>query len=109
MNVMKQIRVYHIDAFTKNPFEGNPAGVIPDASDLTETQMQKIANELNLPESAFLQPPTNPKADFRVRYFTPQEEINFCGHATVGSAWLLATEYGWGEKADHIVFETMWD
>jgi trans-2,3-dihydro-3-hydroxyanthranilate isomerase len=106
MNVMKQIRVCHIDAFTKNPFEGNPAGVVPDASDLTETQMQKIANELNLPESAFLQPSANPEADFRVRYFTPQEEINFCGHATVGSAWLLATEYGWAEKADHIIFET---
>jgi trans-2,3-dihydro-3-hydroxyanthranilate isomerase len=106
MNVMKQIRVYHIDAFTKNPFEGNPAGVVPDASGLTVTQMQKIANELNLPESAFLQPSTNPKANFRVRYFTPQEEINFCGHATVGSAWLLATEYGWAEKADYVVFET---
>jgi trans-2,3-dihydro-3-hydroxyanthranilate isomerase len=105
MNV-KKIRVYHIDAFSKNPFEGNPAGVVPDASDLTEIQMQRIANELNLPESAFLQPSTDPKANFRVRYFTPQEEINFCGHATVGSAWLLATEYGWAEKGDHIVFET---
>jgi trans-2,3-dihydro-3-hydroxyanthranilate isomerase len=103
---MKQIRVYHIDAFTQNPFEGNPAGVVPDASDLTLAQMQKIANELNLPESAFLLPPTDPKADFRVRYFTPQEEINFCGHATIGSAWLLASEYGWAEKADHIIFET---
>lgn len=103
---MKKIRVYHIDAFTKNPFEGNPAGVVPDASHLTVTQMQQIANELNLPESAFLLPPTIPKADFRVRYFTPQEEINFCGHATVGSAWLLATEYGWAEKADRIIFET---
>ncbi|MBP1967183.1 PhzF family phenazine biosynthesis protein [Paenibacillus aceris] len=103
---MKQIRIYHIDSFTQNPFEGNPAGVIPEASGLTVTQMQKIANELNLPESAFLLPPTDPKADFRVRYFTPLEEINFCGHATVGSAWLLANEYGWAEKADQIVFET---
>jgi PhzF family phenazine biosynthesis protein len=103
---MKQIKVYHIDAFTQNPFEGNPAGVVPDASNLTLTQMQKIANELNLPESAFLLPPTDPKADFRVRYFTPQEEINFCGHATIGSAWLLASEYGWAEKDDHIIFET---
>lgn len=103
---MKQVRIYHVDAFTQNPFEGNPAGVVPDASDLTLAQMQRVANELNLPESAFLLPPTNPKADFRVRYFTPHEEINFCGHATVGSAWLLATEYGWAEKADQIIFET---
>jgi trans-2,3-dihydro-3-hydroxyanthranilate isomerase len=69
---MKKIRVYHIDAFTNKPFEGNPAGVIPEANDLTVNQMKKIANELNLPESAFLLPSTNPKADFRVRYFTPQ-------------------------------------
>jgi trans-2,3-dihydro-3-hydroxyanthranilate isomerase len=103
---MKKIRVYHIDAFTNKPFEGNPAGVIPDANDLSVNQMQKIANELNLPESAFLLPSTNPNADFRVRYFTPKEEINFCGHATLGSAWLLAKEYGWAEKADQIVFET---
>ncbi|AFH61312.1 PhzF family phenazine biosynthesis protein [Paenibacillus caseinilyticus] len=104
--MMKQIRVYHVDAFTQNPFEGNPAGVVPDASDLTLTQMQKIANELNLPETAFLLPPTDPKADFRVRYFTPQEEINFCGHATVASVWLLANEYGWAQRADHITLET---
>ncbi|MDQ0191673.1 PhzF family phenazine biosynthesis protein [Paenibacillus wynnii] len=103
---MKKISVYHVDAFTQNPFEGNPAGVVPDANELTLTQMQQIANELNLPESAFLFPATDPKADFRVRYFTPQEEINFCGHATVGSAWLLATEYGWAEKANQVVFET---
>lgn len=41
---MNQIRVYHVDAVTQNPFEGNPAGVVPDASILTLTQMQKIAN-----------------------------------------------------------------
>jgi trans-2,3-dihydro-3-hydroxyanthranilate isomerase len=69
MNV-KQIRVYHIDAFSKNPFAGNPAGVVPDASDLTVNQMQRIANELHLPESAFLQPSTNPKANFRVLFHT---------------------------------------
>jgi len=103
---MKKIKVYHIDAFTEHPFEGNPAGVVPDAGDLTLSQMQQIASELSLPESAFLMPPTNPDADFRVRYFTPQEEINFCGHATVGSAWLLAAEYGWAEKAKQVVFET---
>lgn len=103
---MKQVRVYHVDAFTQNPFEGNPAGVVPDAGNLTLTQMQKIANQLNLPETAFLLPSTNPLADFRVRYFTPQEEINFCGHATVASVWLLANEYGWAQKEDHLTLET---
>jgi len=103
---MKKIKVYHVDAFTQNPFEGNPAGVVPDASELTLTQMQQIANELNLPETAFLLPAIDPKADFRIRYFTPQDEINFCGHATVGTAWLLATEYDWAKKAKQVIFET---
>jgi trans-2,3-dihydro-3-hydroxyanthranilate isomerase len=103
---MKQIKVYHIDAFTNVSFGGNPAGVIPDAQNLKDEEMQKIANELNLPESAFLLPSSHPDADFKVRYFTPLEEINFCGHATVGLSWLLATKYNWMEKAEQIVFET---
>ncbi|MDQ0061575.1 PhzF family phenazine biosynthesis protein [Paenibacillus harenae] len=103
---MNHIRVYHVDAFTQIPFEGNPAGVVPDASRLTLTQMQKIANQLNLPETAFLLPAIDPNADYRVRYFTPQEEIDFCGHATVASVWLLANEYGWAKRADQITLET---
>ncbi|WP_223588855.1 PhzF family phenazine biosynthesis protein [Neobacillus bataviensis] len=103
---MKQIPVYHIDAFTNVSFGGNPAGVIPNAEALTEEEMQKIANELNLPESAFLLPSSHPNADFKVKYFTPLEEINFCGHATIGLSWLLATKYNWLNKADQIVFET---
>ncbi|WP_148930950.1 PhzF family phenazine biosynthesis protein [Paenibacillus methanolicus] len=103
---MRPIRVYHVDAFTQNPFEGNPAGVVPDAGNLTLAHMQKIANQLNLPETAFLLPATDPKADFRVRYFTPQEEIHFCGHATIASVWLLANEYGWADRAERITLET---
>jgi PhzF family phenazine biosynthesis protein len=75
MNVTKKIRVYHIDAFTKNPFEGNPAGVVPDASDLTVTQMQRIANELNLPESAFLQPSTHPEAPLIYSHSTQNRDL----------------------------------
>jgi trans-2,3-dihydro-3-hydroxyanthranilate isomerase len=103
---MKTMKVYHVDAFTKESFAGNPAGVIPEAGTLTVQQMQKIANELNLPESAFLMPTDHPGADFRIRFFSPTTEIDFCGHATVGSSWLLATEYGWLEKGNRIVFET---
>jgi hypothetical protein len=84
---MRQIRVYHMDAFTRSAFEGNPAGVVPDASNLTLTEMHNISNQLNLLKTAFLLPPTDPKADLRVRYFTPQEEINFCGHATFASVF----------------------
>ena len=103
---MKAVKVYHVDAFTRKPFAGNPAGVIPDASTLTLPQMQQIANELNLPESAFLLPSSHPEADYRIRYFSPTVEINFCGHATVASTWVLATEFGWLEKGKRIVFET---
>lgn len=103
---MKLVNVYHVDAFTQDSFAGNPAGVVPDADTLTVQQMQQIANELNLPESAFLMASDHPEADFRIRYFTPTTEINFCGHATVGSTWLLATERGWLEKGRPIVFET---
>jgi PhzF family phenazine biosynthesis protein len=46
------------------------------------------------------------ESNFRVRYFTPTNEIDFCGHATVGLSWLLGTKYGWGEKAQQIVLET---
>jgi trans-2,3-dihydro-3-hydroxyanthranilate isomerase len=103
---MRKIRVYHIDAFTSQRFGGNTAGVVLDGGILTEEEMQKIAKELNLPESGFLLSSENPEADFKVKFFTPLEEINFCGHATVGLSWLLATKHGWLEKSDTIVFET---
>ncbi|RED54910.1 PhzF family phenazine biosynthesis protein [Cohnella lupini] len=103
---MKQLEIYHIDAFTDVSFGGNPAGVIPEAGSLTTEEMQKIAGELNLPESVFLLPPSRPDADYRVRYFTPTEEINFCGHATVALSWLLAEKYGYLEKGDRVALET---
>lgn len=106
MRLVGKLAVYHVDAFTSEPFGGNPAGVIPQADGLKEQEMQKIARELNLSESAFLITATNPKADFKVRYFTPKAEIDFCGHATVGLSWLLANNYGWAERAEQVMLET---
>ncbi|WML49181.1 PhzF family phenazine biosynthesis protein [Neobacillus sp. PS3-34] len=103
---MRKIRVYHVDAFTTEKFGGNTAGVVLDAEKLTEDEMQNIAKELNLPESVFLLPSTNEEADYKVKFFTPAEEINFCGSATVGLTWLLATEFGLAEKKDGILLET---
>lgn len=103
---MRNTRVYHVDAFTKVPFGGNPAGVVPEADGLTEMEMKNIARELNLSETAFLFSTNQSRSDFRVRYFTPTDEIDFCGHATVGLSWLLATKYGWMEKARQIILET---
>jgi PhzF family phenazine biosynthesis protein len=103
---MREIRVYHIDAFTSQKFTGNTAGVVLDAEKLTEEEMQIIAKELNLPESVFLLPPTKENTDYKVKYFTPTEQINFCGHATVGLTWLLATEFGIAKEKDGIVLDT---
>jgi PhzF family phenazine biosynthesis protein len=103
---MKQISIYHVDAFTSKPFTGNPAGVVPQADGLSDVDMQNIAREMNLPETAFLLPPNHPDADFQVRFFTPANEIDFCGHATIGSSWMMATQYGFAEKSDRLVLQT---
>ncbi|WP_135829179.1 PhzF family phenazine biosynthesis protein [Halorussus halobius] len=78
----RRVRVRLVDAFTDDPFAGNAAGVVPEADDLTESQMQAVANELGASETAFLR--ESDRADRRVRYFTPTTEVDLCGHATVG-------------------------
>ncbi len=103
---MRDIRVYHVDAFTTEKFGGNAAGVVLDGDLLTEDEMQNIAKELNLPESVFLLTAHDKEADYRVKYFTPTDEVNFCGHATVGLTWLLATELGLAKEKTGVVLET---
>jgi PhzF family phenazine biosynthesis protein len=78
-----------VDAFTDEPLRGNAAGVIPDAAGLTDEQMGAVARELGASETAFLLPAETDDADRRVRYFTPETEVDLCGHATVGSHALL--------------------
>ncbi|MFB6131542.1 MAG: PhzF family phenazine biosynthesis protein [Salinigranum sp.] len=75
-------RALLVDAFTADPLAGNPAGVVPDAAGLASEQMRAIARELSVSETAFLTR-TESAADRRVRYFTPREEVDLCGHATV--------------------------
>ena len=80
-------RALLVDAFTSEPLAGNAAGVVPDAGDLTEGQMQAVARELHAADTAFLA--DSDDADRRIRYFTPVQEVDLCGHATVAShAWL---------------------
>jgi trans-2,3-dihydro-3-hydroxyanthranilate isomerase len=83
-------RVLLVDAFTDEPLAGNAAGVVPDAEGLTAGQMQAIARELSVSETAFLTP--SGPADRRVRYFTPEREVDLCGHATVGAHAALHAE-----------------
>jgi len=89
---MKTYRIKIVDAFTKKPFAGNPAGVVLDANGLTDTQMQLIARELNLSETAFILPATEPDANLRIRWFTPIGEVALCGHATIASFHALAED-----------------
>jgi PhzF family phenazine biosynthesis protein len=72
-----------VDAFTEEPMTGNPAGVVPDADGLDDDQLGAIASELGASETAFLT--DSDAADRRVRYFTPANEVDLCGHATVAS------------------------
>jgi len=87
---MAQRNFRMIDVFGDGLFAGNPLAVISDAADLDTAEMQRIAHWLNLSETTFLLPPTDPAADYRVRIFTVDRELPFAGHPTIGSAhaWL---------------------
>jgi trans-2,3-dihydro-3-hydroxyanthranilate isomerase len=90
--VENAITVYWVDAFCDRPFCGNPAVVVPQADGLSDTQMQHIAREVNCSETAFVLQPTLPEADFRLRWFTPTQEVNLCGHATIATLHALARD-----------------
>lgn len=75
-----------VDVFTNRAFRGNPVAVILDSTGLDTAGMQRIANWTNLSETTFLLPATQAGADYRVRIFTPQSELSFAGHPTLGTA-----------------------
>jgi len=79
-----------VDVFTTTPYYGNPVAVVLDGTDLTTQQMQRFAHWMNLSETTFVLPPSEPNADYRVRIFTPVAELPFAGHPTLGTchAWL---------------------
>ena len=79
-----------LDVFTDAAFAGNPLAVVHGGVDLSSGQMQAIAAEFGLSETAFPLPPTTAEADYRLRIFTPARELPFAGHPSVGAAWVLA-------------------
>lgn len=87
---MQQYKFYQLDVFTTEPFGGNPLAVFTDAQGLSDTEMAAIAREMNLSETVFVLPPTDPQADVRLRIFTPAMELPLAGHPVVGTHWLLA-------------------
>jgi len=84
------IKFYQADVFTAEPFGGNPVAVVPDADGLSDDQLQQIAREMNLSETVFVFPPSDPAAVVRLRIFTPSQEIPFAGHPVLGTFFILA-------------------
>jgi PhzF family phenazine biosynthesis protein len=86
-------------AFTDDPAGGNPAGVVLDASTLSDARMQEIAAELGYSETAFVI--ARPDGAYDVRYFSPEAEVPFCGHATIATGVALAERDGPGLRSFH--------
>jgi PhzF family phenazine biosynthesis protein len=96
-------KIYQVDAFTKEPYKGNPAGVciLPEAKD--EEWMQAVAREMNVAETSFLL--ASGADTFQLRWFTPTVEVDLCGHATLASAHIL-WEVGLVKDDVQILFNT---
>lgn len=86
-------RLFHVDAFTRQRFGGNPAVVVLDADDLSDEQMQTIATEINA-ETGFVQSAESSEYDLRVRFFTPDHEVPFVGHVTIAAQYVRAKKDG---------------
>jgi PhzF family phenazine biosynthesis protein len=93
-----------VDVFTDQPLKGNPLAVVVGADGLSDQTMASLAHWTNLSETTFLLKPTQPGADYRVRIFTPERELPFAGHPTLGTChvWLSS---GNAPKSDRIVQE----
>ena len=93
---MRTIPIYHVDAFTSEGFTGNPAAVCLVDEPLEDREMQNIATEMNLSETAFVTPlgnlPFHNSSHFSLRWFTPKKEVPLCGHATLATSAVLFYE-----------------
>jgi PhzF family phenazine biosynthesis protein len=89
----RRCRLFHVDAFTRQRYSGNPAIVVLDADDLSEEQMQMIATEVN-GETAFVLEAESGDHDMQVKFFTPRHEVPFVGHATIAAQYVRAKKDG---------------
>lgn len=96
------LRIFQIDAFTNKLFGGNPAAVCPLDNWIADKTLQNIAIENNLAETAFFVQLSN--NHFQLRWFTPEFEIDLCGHATLATAFVIFNELG--NNSDDIFFDT---
>lgn len=98
-------RFLELDVFASAPLKGNPLAVVVDAEGLSERQMQELARWTNFSETTFLLPPTDPAADYRVRIWTPNGELPFAGHPTLGSAHAWLSSGGQPKQPGQVVQE----
>lgn len=102
-----QLPIHQIDAFTNKVFHGNPAAVIPLEHWLPDTKLRAIAEENNLPETAFFVPKDDDPNSYHLRWFTPRAEVDLCGHATLATAFHIFTATDRNSAAhDELQFET---
>lgn len=92
-----KLTIYQVDAFADKLFKGNPAAVIPLDKWLDTALMQQIALENNLSETVFIVKSADTASDFEIRWFTPEVEINLCGHATLAAAYVLFNILGFNK------------
>ncbi|XP_063604521.1 phenazine biosynthesis-like domain-containing protein 1 [Penaeus indicus] len=106
-----KLQIYTVDAFTDQPFSGNPAAVVPLLEPLEEQTLQNLASELNLSETAYVSPtgsdtePWVTSSQFTLRWFTPTNEVPLCGHATLATAHTLFNCLG--NRNNRLEFKTM--
>jgi PhzF family phenazine biosynthesis protein len=86
---MTTLAFQQVDVFTAVPFKGNPVAVVLDGDRVSSADMQVIAGWTNLSETTFVCAPTDERADYRLRIFTPKRELPFAGHPTIGSAYAM--------------------
>ncbi len=86
----RTLKFYQVDVFTDQPCAGNPVAVLPDADGLSDSDLQRIAREMNLSETVFVFRATDPAAAAKLRIFTPISEIPFAGHPVLGTFFVLA-------------------
>lgn len=105
MKVANRYRYRVVDVFTDTPLEGNPLAVFLDGAGLATDRMQAIAREMNLSETVFLLPPTRSDCAAKLRIFTPGKEMEFAGHPTIGTAYILLDEGIVSKGTTHFVME----
>jgi predicted PhzF superfamily epimerase YddE/YHI9 len=100
---MLELKMYQVDAFANEVFQGNPAAVVPLDEWLSESQLQSIATENNLSETAFFT--ARPDGSYDIRWFTPTHEAPLCGHATLASAYVVFNHLD--TSAENVEFHSM--